>query len=57
MTQVRLMNKIGQGSYGIVYKAVWCGSVVATKVIQLQDGNESSKVLGEVEKWRYIVLF
>ena len=50
MKQVRLIGKIGQGSFGTVYKAVWRGSVIATKVIQV--GEEASKVLGEVEKWK-----
>ena len=46
--QVRLLNKIGQGSFGTVYRAVWRGSLVAAKVIQV--GEETSKVMGEVEK-------
>ena len=50
VTQVRLINEIGQGSFGTVYKSVWRGSVIATKVIQLQSGEDTSKILGEVEK-------
>ena len=50
MNQVRLINVIGQGSFGTVYRAVWRGSLVATKVIQM--GEESRHIVGEVEKCR-----
>ena len=50
MNQVRLINVIGQGSFGTVYRAVWRGSLVATKVIQM--GEESRHTVGEVEKCR-----
>lgn len=49
MSHVRLISKIGQGSYGTVYRSVWRGSLIATKVIQARD--EALKVFGEVEKW------
>ena len=49
--QVRLVNIIGQGSFGTVYRAVWRGSIVAAKVIQV--GAESSRVLSEVERCKY----
>ena len=48
MQKVRLVSIIGQGSFGTVYKAVWRGSVVAAKVIQV--GDKTSKIMGEVEK-------
>ena len=50
MTRVRLVNIIGRGSFGTVYRAVWRGSLVATKVIQM--GEECRHVIDEVEKCR-----
>lgn len=48
MQQVRLASIISQGSFGVVYKAMWSGSVVAVKVIQV--GDKTTKIMGEVEK-------
>lgn len=31
--ELRILEEIGQGSFGRVYKAVWCGTVVAAKEI------------------------
>lgn len=50
MTRVRLVSIIGHGSFGTVYRAVYRGSVVAAKVVQM--GEESKSVIGEVEKCR-----
>ena len=50
MTSVRLVSIIGHGSFGTVYRAVYRGSVVAAKVVQV--GEESKSVIGEVEKCR-----
>lgn len=47
------MSIIGQGSFGTVYRAVWRGSLVATKVINVQ-GEDITHVLHEVERCRYI---
>ena len=46
--QVRLVKIIGQGSFGTVYRAVWCGTLVAAKVIQL--GEENRQIFGEIER-------
>lgn len=35
---LRLISIIGQGSFGIVHKAMWRGSLVAAKVIQIPEG-------------------
>lgn len=46
--QVRLVKMIGlEGSFGTVYRAVWRGSIVAVKVIQL--GKDVDHVIGDVE--------
>ncbi len=36
-----LIDLIGCGSFGRVHKAVWCGSIVAAKVVPIL-GNEKS---------------
>lgn len=36
-TTVRLLEVIGSGSYGVVHKAVWRGSIVAAKVINAPE--------------------
>ena len=41
MTGVRLVNVIGHGSFGTVYRAVWRGSLVAAKVIHDQMGEQN----------------
>ena len=48
---VRLVREIGQGTYGTVYKAVWRGNLVATKIIQVQ-GDDFTHVSREVERCR-----
>ena len=35
---LRLISIIGQGNFGIVHKAIWRGSLVAAKVIQIPEG-------------------
>ena len=44
--EVRLLSAIEQGSYGTVNRAVWHGSLVAAKVIQL--GTERGEVNREL---------
>lgn len=46
--KLRLLNLVGQGSFGMVHRAVWRGVVVAAKVIQV--GQEKNKFMAEVEK-------
>ena len=50
ITKVKLLSSIGQGSFGTVYRAIWRGSLVAAKVIQM--GEESRHVIDEVKKCR-----
>lgn len=48
LSTLRLLNLVGQGSFGTVHKAIWRGVIVAAKVIQV--GQEKSKIMAEVEK-------
>ena len=45
--ELRLVETIGQGSFGIVHKAVWCGSFAA-KVISLPSADRDA-VMKEIE--------
>lgn len=50
VTEMKLMEVIGQGSYGTVYRASWRGSLVAAKVISLTPKDvKSIQVKREVE--------
>ena len=35
MNELKILEEVGQGAYGHVYKAIWCGTVVAAKEIRL----------------------
>ena len=43
---------MGEGTFGVVHKAIWRGTVVAAKVINVPAGTEPS-VLEEIEMYRY----
>ena len=53
--QVVLVTKIGQGTFGTVHKAVWCGVVVAAKVLPVPVHNQPT-ALAEIELCRYTVI-
>lgn len=44
-TKLKLIEVIGQGSYGVVHRASWRGSLVAVKVIPM-----SAKDVGVIER-------
>ena len=50
------METIGQGSYGIVHKAVWHGSILAAKVVALPSADRD-EVMKEIEIIRYMHVF
>ena len=52
--ELRLAEIIGQGSFGIVHKAVGRGSVVAAKVISLPSADRDA-VMKEIETIRYML--
>lgn len=43
MNKLTLLNVIGRGSFGAVYKGVYRGSSVAAKVIQVSDSNKDTR--------------
>ena len=46
--ELRLVEVIGQGSIGVVHKAVWHGCVVAAKVMSLPS-TSTDQVMKEIE--------
>ena len=46
-----LIEEIGRGSYGLVHKAVWRGTIVAAKVINISSSTQSA--LNEFKVLRY----
>ena len=46
--RLRLETVIGQGSFGVVHRACWRGSLVAAKVISLSP-NDVGAVMREIE--------
>ena len=46
-TNLQLLNAIGQGSFGTVYRATWRGSLVAAKVIGVKE-SEAKQISTEV---------
>ena len=47
-TELKLLEVIGQGSFGTVYSAAWRGSVIAAKVIPVHMA-EAASVAREIE--------
>lgn len=44
---------LGEGTFGVVHKAIWRGTVVAAKLINLPSGSEAD-VNQEIEMCRYV---
>ena len=49
----KLEEVIGEGTFGTVYRAVWRGTVVAAKVINIPAGSEST-VQKEIAMCKYV---
>ena len=52
-TKLRCFNEISRGTYGIVYKGIWHGSLVAAKILPTQ-GIASSMLEKELNALRYV---
>lgn len=50
------MEIIGEGTFGVVYKAAWRGCVVAAKVITIPSGSEAG-IMKEIDMCRYASIF
>ena len=48
----KLLQLIGRGTYGSVYKAAWRGSLVAAKVIPISQ-SDKTVVMKEIETVQY----
>lgn len=52
LKELQILDEIGQGAFGHVYKAIWRGAVVAAKEIRI-SGNK--KMLeNELSVYRYV---
>lgn len=52
--ELKNVEIVGEGTFGVVHKAVWRGTVVAAKIVSLPNGSEAT-VLKELEMCRYTV--
>ena len=51
---LHLLEEIGQGSFGVVHKAIWRGKIVAAKVVRAEAGTNAHKtILSEMEAIRH----
>lgn len=50
-TDIRLMDVIGRGTYGVVHMAVWRGCVVAAKVIAT-PATATEQAMKEIEAFK-----
>ena len=50
---VKFIEEIGRGTYGVVHKAVWRGSVVAAKVLCTPTIAHEEDIIKEIESFRY----
>ena len=52
--EMKLLNVIGQGSFGTVYKAFWKGTIVAAKVIPM-PATSHERAQTEIDMCRYVL--
>eukprot|EP00494_Astrolonche_serrata_P031933 UN32202 len=50
-SDLRILKKIGGGSFGTVHKATWLGSVVAVKEMNHISDDKSKELIREAEGW------
>ena len=48
-SKIRLMNVIGSGTFGVVYRATWRGSIVAAKVLNIPSTAREDAILKEIQ--------
>ncbi len=46
------MQVIGQGSFGVVHRAIWRGMVVAAKVIPMVGSKDFQAARRELQAWQ-----
>ena len=51
---MKVVEVVGEGTFGVVHKAIWRGTVVAAKVISVPCGSEDG-VIKEIEMCRYAI--
>ena len=56
LAELHLVKIIGQGTFGTVHKAIWRGSLVAAKVINIPAGSVGT-VKGEIQAIGYVYYF
>lgn len=54
-SNLKLIEVVGEGTFGVVHKAVWRGTVVAAKVVNVPHGSTEC-VMKELEMCRCFVL-
>ena len=50
---IKLGEVLGEGTFGVVRKAIWRGTVVAAKILNIPRGSEHC-VKKEIEMCRYL---
>ena len=48
------MEVIGSGAFGVVYRAVWRGTIVAAKVITTPSTDRQNTTFREIQAFRYV---
>ena len=51
LRNLKLGEVVGEGTFGVLHKAIWRGTVVAAKIINIPNGSETS-VMKEIEMCR-----
>ena len=51
--ELKVMEVIGQGTFGVVHRAIWRGTTVAAKILNVPSGCES-EIYREIEMCRYV---